>query len=142
MIRYVTTVLVLSAISLGASGQNAPQLVDGQSAPPAHKAPPPPPPPPAADQQQFVSYWTTETGWNSELQLRNNAVGQDVTVTPVLRLPDGTETALAAVTIKPQEVKAIDLDAAILLRLPSLWESMVPSFSDIVLRIPQACTPQ
>jgi len=87
------------------------------------QTPPGPPPkpvqrpipaqPPAVDQEQAIAYWTTETGWTSELQLRNNAVGQDLTVTPVLRLADGAETSLAPVTIKPQEVKSIDLGAAI-----------------------------
>jgi hypothetical protein len=67
---------------------------------------------PIVNQLQFVSYWTTETGWASELQLRNNG-HLDLTVTPVLRLPDGTETALSAVTVKSQEVKSIDLDHAI-----------------------------
>jgi hypothetical protein len=54
----------------------ASQLATAQSSPPIRKAPPPPPPPPATDQEQFVAYWTSETGWNSELQLRNNAVGK------------------------------------------------------------------
>ncbi|HXN50703.1 MAG TPA: hypothetical protein VN943_02110, partial [Candidatus Acidoferrum sp.] len=71
-----------------------------------------PPQPPAVDQEQAIAYWTTETGWTSELQLRNNAVAQDLTVTPVLRLADGAETSLAPVTIKPQEVKSIDLGSA------------------------------
>jgi hypothetical protein len=127
----VTTVLALFAISLESSWQNAPQLAQWQSALPARKAPPPPPPPPATDQLQFVSYWTTETGWNSELQLRNNAVGQDVTVTPVLRLPNGTETPLAPVAIKPQEVKAIDLDAAI---AAAAAPQLVGAYGSVVLR--------
>ena len=57
----------------------------------------------------MLSYWTTEPGWMSELQLRNNSL-QNLTVTPILRLSDGGETALAAITIKPQEVKSIDLE--------------------------------
>jgi len=109
----------------------AAQLARAQSSPPIRKAPPPPPPPPATDQQQFVSYWTAETGWNSELQLRNNAVGQDVTVTPVLRLPNGTETTLAPVTIKPQEVKSIDLDAAI---AAAAAPQLVGAYGSVVLR--------
>jgi hypothetical protein len=67
----------------------------------------------AVGQHQVVAYWTTETGWNSELQLRNNALSQDLIVTPVLRLADGAETSLASVTVKPQEVKSIDIGAAI-----------------------------
>jgi hypothetical protein len=57
------------------------------------------------DHEQIIAYWTTETGWNSELQLRNNLVAHELTVTPALRLADGAETSLAPVTIKPQEVK-------------------------------------
>ncbi len=64
------------------------------------------------DQEQFISYWTTETGWRSELQLRNNLAGQDLTVTPVLRIADGTEAPLAPVSIKPQEVKSLDIEEA------------------------------
>ncbi len=89
------------------------QTALAQSLAKARKGPPPPPPPPAADQELVIPYWTTETGWSSELQLRNNVVGQDLTVTPALRLPDGTETPLTPVTIKPQEVKSVDVAAAI-----------------------------
>lgn len=39
--------------------------------PPTHQHPPIP----STDNEQFVSYWTSETGWMSELQLRNNLVG-------------------------------------------------------------------
>src|SRR5712664_1333489 len=65
-----------------------------------------------ADREQIVAYWTSETGWKSELQLRNNQ-SKDLTVTPALRLSDGSETSLLPITIKPQEVKSIDLDSAI-----------------------------
>src|SRR6266478_6056747 len=122
MIRYFIAALALFVLALGAWAQNPP---------PIRKAPPSPPPPPATDQQQFVSYWTTETGWNSELQLRNNAVGQDVTVTPVLRLPNGTETLLAPVTIKPQEVKSIDLDSAI---AAAAVPQLLGTYGSVVLR--------
>src|SRR5713226_9396082 len=115
-----------------------PQLATAQSTPPNQKAPPPRPPLPPADQEQIVSYWTTETGWKSELQLRNNAVGQDVTVTPVLRLPNGTETPLTPVTVKPQEVKAIDLDAAI---AAAPAPQLVGAFGSAVLRYRSPSTP-
>ena len=72
---------------------NSPGLA--QSPPATRNAPPPPPPLATVDQEQFLSYWTSETGWKSELQLRNNAVGQDLTITPALRLADGAETLLA-----------------------------------------------
>lgn len=92
---------------------SAQQPATAQSSAPHRKTPSPPPPPPVADQELIIPYWTTETGWSSELQLRNNALTQDLTVTPALRLPDGSETPLAPVTIKSQEVKSIDVAAAI-----------------------------
>jgi hypothetical protein len=98
--------------------------------PPPHERPIPPQPP-AVDQQQAVAYWTTETGWNSELQLRNNALSQDLTVTPVLRLADGAETSLASVTIKPQEVKSIDIAAAI---SAAGAPNLVGTYGSVVLR--------
>ncbi|HVS87243.1 MAG TPA: hypothetical protein VHF01_03355 [Candidatus Acidoferrum sp.] len=86
--------------------------------------------PAPTDQEQIVAYWTTETGWKSELQLRNNQIGRDLTVTPVLRTAYGAETSLSSVTIKPQEVKAIDLDAAIGTTAPQL----VGTYGSLVLR--------
>lgn len=101
-----------------------------QSPPLTRKAPPPPPPPPARDQQQFISYWTTETGWRTELQLRNNQVGLTLTVTPVLRTADGTETPLPSVVVQPQEVKTIDLATAIANSAPQL----IGSYGSAALR--------
>src|SRR6266403_6026795 len=84
-----------------------------------------------ADREQIVAYWTSETGWKSELQLRNNQTSQDLNVTPALRLADGSETNLLPVTIKPQEVKSVDLDAAIsAAKAPQL----VGAYGSVVLR--------
>lgn len=101
-----------------------------QSPPQTHKAPPSPPPPPAADQEQFLSYWTTEIGWRTELELRNNWPSQDLTVTPVLRTPDGNETALSPVTIKPKEAKSIDLLGLIGNSMPQV----IATYGSLVLR--------
>ena len=109
----------------------ASQPAMAQSSPPIRKAPPPHPPPPSVDQEQFVSYWTSETGWTSELQLKNNVAGQDLTVTPALRLASGAETTLAPVTIKPQEVKSIDLDAAI---AAAAAPQLIGAYGSVVLR--------
>jgi hypothetical protein len=88
-------------------------------------------PPAAIDNEQIIAYWTTETGWKSELQLRNNMAGQELVVTPALRLAgDGTETALAPVTIKPQEVASIDLETAIGASSPQL----IGTYGSLVLR--------
>jgi hypothetical protein len=127
----VITLLSLFVFPLGVSAQNTPSLLQGQFALRTRKAPPLPPPPPATVQQQFVAYWTTEAGWHCELQLRNNQANADLIVTPALRLPNGAETALAAVTVKPNEVQSIDLDAAIAAaRAPQL----VGTYGSVVLR--------
>jgi hypothetical protein len=67
----------------------------------------------------------------SELLLRNNATSQSLTVTPALRLPDGTETILAPVIVMPQEVKSINLDAAI---AAANAPQLVQAFGSVVLR--------
>jgi hypothetical protein len=110
----------------------APQLAQAQSqsSPPTSKAPPPPPPPPAEDQQQFLSYWTTETGWQTELQLRNNQARGILTITPVLRAADGTETPLFPVVVQPQEVKTVDVATAIGSSAPLL----IGAYGSVVLR--------
>jgi len=126
--RLLRSLLVLSAALILVP--IAPHLAQAQSTPPTSKAPPPPPPPPATDQQQFVSYWTTETGWRTELQLRNNQVGQTLTVTPVLRATDGTETPLFPVVIQPQEVKTLDVATAIGNSAPQL----IGAYGSLALR--------
>ncbi|MCI0621409.1 MAG: hypothetical protein L0387_07030 [Acidobacteria bacterium] len=63
--------------------------------------------------EQFAAYWTTEPGWHTELQMRNNLSNRDLTVTPVLRSFDGSEVALAAVTIQPGDTASVDLQEAL-----------------------------
>ena len=92
------------------------------------------------DHEQFIAYWTTETGWRSELQLRNNLVSQDLAVTPNLRTTDGVETSLPAVTIKPQEVKVVDIEAAIGAAAPRSWAHTVPWFFAITHQMMRTCT--
>jgi hypothetical protein len=36
-----------------------------------------------APQELFVSYWTLEPGWNTELEMRNNLAQRDLRITPV-----------------------------------------------------------
>jgi len=119
-----------------------PQLAVGQATPnpanPPHVGKVPPP----RDQEQFLSYWTAEPGWSSELQLRNNAPAQDLQITPVLRLPDGAETMLAPVTVKPQEVQSIDLETAITNSAPQLIGSWGSVVSATVRPLPRAYMPQ
>jgi hypothetical protein len=102
-----------------------------QAEPAAQKGPSPSPaPPPAVDQQQFISHWTTETGWSTQLELRNNQVNQALTVTPVLRAVDGTETPLLPVTVQPQDVKTLDVATAIGSSAPQL----IGAYGSIALR--------
>jgi len=82
------------------------------------------------DQEQILSYWTALGGWHSELQLRNNLPTKDLEVMPVLRGPDGTETPLPAVTIKPQEVRSINLNIA----LNSFAPQLMGSYGSVALR--------
>ena len=110
----VRPLLLPALLSLGlALLATRPANAQSSTNPPKPQQHPTPPPPEPTPQEQFVAYWTSETGWSSELQLRNNTVGQDLTVTPVLRLANGAETTLTPVAVKSQEVKSIDIAAAI-----------------------------
>lgn len=91
---------------------------------------PPLPPPPATDQEQFLPYWTTEPGWASEIQLRNDQVSQDLTVTPVLRSSNGAETNLLPITVKPHEAVIADVATA----LASVAPQLIGGYGSVVLR--------
>ena len=126
--RFLFVLLMLSVTSCTVSAQ-------------APSGPPKPhqrPPLTSVVQEQFVAYWTTETGWTSELQLRNNASGQDLVVTPFLRLPVGAETTLDPVTIRPQEVKSVDLAAAI---ASAAAPQFIGAYGSVVLRYRSPYTP-
>jgi hypothetical protein len=91
-------------------------------------------PPQPVDQEQFISYWTTEPGWNTELHLRNNLESSDLTVAPALRTAAGVETALPSVTIKAGEVVSLDLYDVLMKAAPQLaggWGSVVVRFNAI-----------
>jgi hypothetical protein len=64
------------------------------------------------------------------LQLRNNQVGHILTVTPVLRTADGTETPLFPVVVQPQEVKTVDVATAIGNSAPQL----IGTYGSLALR--------
>ena len=107
--RLSLAFLLCIASSVLAQQPSAPPQPQSNTAQP-HSATPPEP----VDQEQFIPYWTTETGWRSELELRNNLAASDLTVTPALRTLDGTEMPLAPVVIHPQEIKIIDLESAVI----------------------------
>jgi len=60
-------------------------------------------------QEVSAAYWSLEPGWSTTLEMRNNLVSHELTVTPVLRAGTGQETSLGAVTIAPQHVVSLDL---------------------------------
>ncbi len=62
--------------------------------------------------EQLIAYWTTEPGWVTELQLKNNQASGTIVVTPTLRTWEGQERSLPAVSLEPREVKSIDVSAA------------------------------
>jgi hypothetical protein len=78
--------------------------------------------------EQHIVYWTTESGWRTELQLRSNLELGELTVSPAVRTADGTETALPPVTIKPRDVVSVDLYGALMKTAPQItgtWGSLV-----------------
>src|SRR5208283_458157 len=111
--------------------QSQSQVPDSQQVPPGPGSVKVVPDLTPQNHEQVAAYWTSETGWNTELQLRNNLLDQDLIVTPVVRRSDGAETDLAAITIKPQEVKGIDLDASI---SAANAPQLVGTYGSIVLR--------
>jgi len=64
--------------------------------------------PPTA-QEMVVPYWSLEPGWNTELEMRNNMAQRKLMVTPVLRMANGQEFPLAAVTLEPDQSVSVDL---------------------------------
>ncbi|HLH09098.1 MAG TPA: hypothetical protein VKW78_17810 [Terriglobales bacterium] len=61
----------------------------------------------------FAPYWITEGDWHTELQLRNNMPNTPLTVTPVLQTASGQSVKLAPVTIPGNEVRSVDVNAAV-----------------------------
>ena len=82
------------------------------------------------DFEQHIAYWTTEPGWHTELQLRNNLQANQLTVTPVVRVADGTETTLSQITINSGDVVSVDVARA----LQKIAPELVGSYGSMVLR--------
>ena len=107
-----------------------PETLFGQAPSTTPSRPHDPHPIQATDQEQIIPYWTTETGWHSELELRNNLASGDIVVTPALRLADGSEMILSPVGVKPQDVRTIDLEQALIGKAPQF----IGTFGSVVLR--------
>jgi hypothetical protein len=73
-------------------------------------------------QQVFAPYWTAEPGWHSEFQLRNSQSSAPLVVTPLLRLANGQEYSLRAVTIPPSDVVTVDVSDELQKLAPALTE--------------------
>ncbi len=112
-----------------------PWVVFAQSSPKVHSPQQPAKAPQPVDQEKFVSYWTTETGWSTDLQLRNNLESGELTVVPALRTAAGVETALPSITIQPGDVVSLHLSDALMKSAPQLvgaWGSLVLRYRDTV----------
>lgn len=55
--------------------------------------------PPIKTLEQYATYWSSEPGWDTELQLKNNLASEPLAVTPILRMASGREISLTPVTI-------------------------------------------
>lgn len=84
-------------------------------------------------QESFAPYWTSEPGWATELQLKNNLASQPLTVRPVLRLASGEEISLDATTIPPNSSVSVWVNEGLLAHSPDHL-SQPGSFGSVVFR--------
>jgi hypothetical protein len=89
--------------------------------------------PSAKPQEVFAPYWSSDPGWETELQLKNNLPSESLTVTPVLRLASGEEIALNPVTIAPNASATVEINQALLQHSPTLV-NQPGSYGSAVLR--------
>jgi hypothetical protein len=84
-------------------------------------------------QQVIVPYWTTEPGWNTQVEVRNNRRNGPVTVTPILRLASGREVPLSAISVDQSDSKPVDVGMALAAIMSANSESS-PLFGSMLLR--------
>jgi hypothetical protein len=84
-------------------------------------------------QESFAPYWTSEPGWATQLQLKNNLSSRPLTVTPVLRLASGQEISLDATTIPPNSSVSVWVNEGLLAHSPD-YLSQPGSFGSVVFR--------
>ncbi len=94
----------------------------------AHAARPTPRP-----QEVFAPFWTSEPGWTTELQLKNNLASGSLTVTPVLRLASGKEILLDPVTIASNDSASVWVNEGLLKHAPELLY-LPTSYGSVVFR--------
>src|ERR1700733_3393501 len=76
--------------------------------------------PQAKLQEVLAPYWSSEPGWDTELQLKNNLAAAPLTVTPVLRLASGEEIPLDPVTIASNASVSVWVNEGLLKHAPSV----------------------
>lgn len=84
-------------------------------------------------QESFAPYWTSEPGWTTELQLKNNLPSTPLTVTPVLRLASGQGIPLDATTIPPNSSVSVWVNEGLLAHASDLL-SQPGSYGSVVFR--------
>jgi hypothetical protein len=89
--------------------------------------------PRAAAQEVFAPYWTSEPGWDTELQLKNNLSSGQLTVTPVLRLASGEEISLDPVTIASHTSVSVWVNEGLLKHSPGQL-NQPGSYGSVVFR--------
>jgi hypothetical protein len=88
-------------------------------------------------QEVFAPYWTSEPGWDTELQLKNNLSVGTLTVTPVLRLSSSQEIALDPVTIAANDTASVWVNLGLLKHYPDRL-SQPGSYGSVVFRFAAA----
>lgn len=81
----------------------------------------------------FASYWTSEPGWDTELQIKNNLASGSLTVTPVLRLSSAQEISLDPVTIAANDSLSVWVNMGLLKHSRDLL-SQPGSYGSVVFR--------
>ncbi len=84
-------------------------------------------------QEVFAPYWTSEPGWDTELQLKNNLSAGPLTVMPVLRLASGEEIPLDPVTIASNVSVSVWVNEGLLKHAPSVLNAP-GSYGSVVFR--------
>jgi hypothetical protein len=90
-------------------------------------------------QELFAPYWSSEPGWDTELQLKNNLSSSPLTVTPVLRTASGQEIQLTPVTIPANDSVSVWANEGLLEHSPGLL-SQPGSYGSVVFRYTSVAT--
>lgn len=88
-------------------------------------------------QEVFAPYWTSEPGWDTELQLKNNLAAGSLTVTPVLRLSSSQEIVLDPVSIDANDTTHVWVNLGLLKQSPDRL-GQPGSYGSVVFRFAAA----